>query len=169
MQLKSGYLYEFGPFVLDTSQCLLSREGIPVPIARKTCDLLLLFVESKGRLLPKDELKRSLWPDTFVDDSNLTQQISTARRVLGEAGGENRYIVTVPGRGYRFAAAVTVPANNVTKPQRRLRRAVILASLIAVSLIAVAYAIRSRIAAKPRSLAILPFQSLKVDTENEFL
>jgi DNA-binding winged helix-turn-helix (wHTH) protein/TolB-like protein len=169
MQLKSGYLYEFGPFVLDTSQCLLSREGIPVPITRKTYDLLLLFVESNGRLLPKDELKKSLWPDTSVDDSNLTQQISTARKVLGDTGGENRYIVTVPGRGYRFAAAVTVPANHVTKPQLRLRRAVILGSLIAVSLMVAAYAIRSRIAARPRSLAILPFQSLKVDTVNEFL
>src|SRR5215471_6236200 len=162
MQLKSGYLYEFGPFVLDTSQCLLSCEGIPVPIARKTYDLLLLFVESNGRLLPKDELKKSLWPDSFVDDSNLTQQISTARKVLGDAGGENRYIVTVPGRGYRFATTVTIPGKDSTKPQVRLRHPIILFGLVALFVIIGTYAVTNRIAARPRSLAILPFQSLKV-------
>src|SRR5205809_2896264 len=106
MQLTSGHLYEFGPFVLDTAQHLLLRQGNPVPLTPKTYDLLLALVENSGRMLPKDELIKVIWPASFVEESNLTQQISAVRKALGEAAGEDRYIVTVPGTGYRFAATV---------------------------------------------------------------
>src|SRR5215467_13275365 len=106
MRQKSGYLYEFGPFVLDTAQHLLLRQGEPVPLTPKTYDALVVLVENAGRMLTKDELMRALWPTSFVEESNLTQQISMIRRALGESAGEQRYIVTVPGRGYRFAAEV---------------------------------------------------------------
>src|SRR5882762_5582858 len=102
MSQKSNHLYEFGPFVLDTAQHLLSREGSPVSLTPKTYDMLLVLVENSGRMLTKDELMKALWPNSFVEESNLTQQISMIRRALGE----HRYIVTVPGRGYRFAAEV---------------------------------------------------------------
>ena len=106
MGLIPGRLYEFGPFVLDTAQHVLTRLKEPVPLTKKTYDLLLVLIESKGRMLPKDELIKALWPNSFVEESNLTQQVSALRKVLGEAAGEDRYIVTVPGKGYRFAAAV---------------------------------------------------------------
>ena len=87
MRLTSGHLYEFGPFVLDTAQHLLLREGNPVPLTPKTYDLLLVLVESRGRMILKDELIKSVWADSFVEESNLTQQISAVRKALGESAG----------------------------------------------------------------------------------
>lgn len=99
-------IYEFGPFVLNVPQHLLLKEGQPVSLTPKTYDILLLFLRSQGRMVGKQELMSSLWPNSFVEESNLTQQISTLRRVLGESAGEQKYLVTVPGRGYRFAVEV---------------------------------------------------------------
>ncbi len=98
--------YEFGDFVLDTVRHLLLKGGKPVALTPKTYDLLLVLVESGGRLLLKEELMKALWPDSFVEESNLTQQISTIRRALRESPGQDRYIVTVASKGYRFAAPV---------------------------------------------------------------
>jgi DNA-binding winged helix-turn-helix (wHTH) protein/TolB-like protein len=98
--------YEFGPFVLDTAQHLLLKEGEAVSLTPKTYDALLVLVENRGRMLAKEELMAALWPDSFVEESNLTQQVSMIRRALGESPGQDRYIVTVSGRGYRFAAQV---------------------------------------------------------------
>jgi DNA-binding winged helix-turn-helix (wHTH) protein/TolB-like protein/Tfp pilus assembly protein PilF len=98
--------YEFGPFLLDTIQHLLLREGRPVALSPKTYDTLLLLVQNSGRMLSKDELMSSLWPDSFVEESNLTQQVSMIRRALGDSPGDPHFIVTVPGRGYRFSAEV---------------------------------------------------------------
>src|SRR5436309_1412293 len=109
MSQKKEGLYEFGPFVLDSAQHLLARDGTPVGLTPKTFDTLRVLVENHGRLLTKDELMKAVWPNSFVEESNLTQQISMIRRALGESAGEDRYIVTIPGRGYRFAAAVTKP------------------------------------------------------------
>lgn len=99
-------IYDFPPFVLDTARRLLLREAQPVTLTPKTYDALRVLVESGGRFLSKAELLETLWPDSFVEESNLTQQISTVRKALGERPGEDRYIVTVPGRGYRFVAEV---------------------------------------------------------------
>lgn len=98
--------YEFGPFVLDTLQQTLLKEGKPVALTPKTYDTLLFLVRNSGRMLLKEELMRSLWPDSFVEESNLTQQVSMIRRALGECASDPRYIVTVPSRGYRFIADV---------------------------------------------------------------
>jgi DNA-binding winged helix-turn-helix (wHTH) protein/TolB-like protein len=114
--------YEFPPFVLDTTRRLLLREAQPVTLTPKTYDALRVLVESRGRFLSKAELLQSLWPNSFVEESNLTQQISTVRKALGERPGEDRYILTVPGRGYRFVAEVRkredfskpVPSPDVT-------------------------------------------------------
>ena len=109
MQLTAGHLYAFGPFVLDTNRHLLLLQERPVPLTPRTYDLLVVLVENSGRVILKEELMKMVWVDSFVEDSNLTQQISAVRKALGETAGEDRYIVTVPGRGYRFAAAVTEP------------------------------------------------------------
>ena len=122
MQLTAGHLYEFGPFVLDTNRHLLLLQGRPVPLTPKTYDLLVVLVENSGRVILKDELMKMVWVDSFVEDSNLTQQISAVRKALGETAGEDRYIVTVPGKGYRFAAAVTEP---VVKEQYATGRAAV--------------------------------------------
>ena len=98
--------YQFGPFVLDTLQHALLRKGKPIALAPKTYDTLLLLVQNRGRMLSKGELMKALWPDSFVEESNLTQQVSMIRRALGDSASAPCYIVTVPSRGYRFVAEV---------------------------------------------------------------
>ncbi len=111
-------LYEFGACILDTQKRLLTRDGRPVPLAPKTFELLLLLVESGGRALTKAELMQSLWPDTFVEEANLSFQISTLRKALGEDGP--KWIETVPKHGYRFAEALA-PVQNKSLPVPQLR------------------------------------------------
>ncbi len=168
-------LYEFGPFVLDSVQHVLARDGEKVPLTPKTYDLLLLLVEQSGKLHTKDELMKALWPDSFVDESNLTQQISTARKALGQKAGEDQYIVTVPSRGYRFAAAVSVkeavraaPATRPAAPRWMIGAGVAALATLAAVWVLGRGMLKARPAA-PRSLAILPFQSLKADPGSEFL
>ena len=99
--------YEFGEFRLDTTRMLLlRRDGEVVPLPHKTFDLLQKLIEGGGRVLTKDELLNEVWRGSFVEEGNLTQHISILRKALAENPGENRYIATVPGRGYRFVAAV---------------------------------------------------------------
>jgi TolB-like protein/DNA-binding winged helix-turn-helix (wHTH) protein/Flp pilus assembly protein TadD len=100
-------IYEFNDFRLDAAKRLLLERGEPLSLTPRVFDTLLYLVEHQGQVLEKGELMKAIWPDSFVEENNLTQNISTLRRVLGETRGENRYIVTVPGRGYRFAAEVT--------------------------------------------------------------
>ena len=97
--------FEFGPFLLDTRERVLLRDGHPIPLRGKVFDTLAVLVASSGRALEKEELMRALWPDTFVEEGNLTQNISRLRKALGEDDG-GEYIETLPGRGYRFASEV---------------------------------------------------------------
>src|SRR3954469_22508320 len=97
-------LYEFGDCTLDTEKRLLIHDGQPITLAPKTFDLLVVLVESEGRALSKSELMQALWPDTFVEEANLSFQISTLRKALGEDGP--KWIETVPKHGYRFASPV---------------------------------------------------------------
>jgi TolB-like protein len=122
-------------------------------------------------MLLKDELMKAIWPNSYVEESNLTQQISALRRALGETAGEDRYIVTVPGKGYRFAAPVAQPVvEEDTKPLRRsIPWLVIAAGLILLVAVIVYFVKRPRIHSGPRSLAILPFQSLHPDSTTDFL
>jgi DNA-binding winged helix-turn-helix (wHTH) protein/TolB-like protein len=110
--------YEFGPFVLDTIQHALLREGAAVPLTPKTYDTLLILVQNCGRMLSKEELMEALWPDSFVEESNLTQQVSMIRKALGESASEPRYIVTVPGCGYRFVAELKATAYDEPSDRR---------------------------------------------------
>jgi TolB-like protein/DNA-binding winged helix-turn-helix (wHTH) protein/Tfp pilus assembly protein PilF len=103
-QLES--IYEFGPFRIDVGRRVVLREGQPVSLTSKSFDTLLVLVERRSEVVHKDELMKTLWPDTIVEENNLTQQISMLRKALGERAGEHRYVLTVPGRGYRFIAEV---------------------------------------------------------------
>jgi len=120
---RSPLSYEFGPFVLDTLQHALLKEGKPVPITPKTYDTLLVLVQNSGRMLSKEELMKALWPDSFVEESNLTQQVSMIRRALGESPSDPRYVVTVPSRGYRFIAAVELAGSAETEIETEKDRA----------------------------------------------
>jgi DNA-binding winged helix-turn-helix (wHTH) protein/Tol biopolymer transport system component len=101
-------LYEFGPFRLDTAQRLLSRDDQQIPLQPKAFDTLLVLVRNSEKVVLKDELLNAVWADTFVEESNLSQNIFVLRKALGDVDGGRRYIITVPGRGYRFAETVRV-------------------------------------------------------------
>jgi TolB-like protein len=103
--------YEFSGFRLDPQQRLLMvKDGAPIPLAPKAFETLLYFVERRGELLEKSTLMKAIWPNIIVEENSLNQNISVIRRALGESPGEHRFIVTEPGRGYRFVADVGVVA-----------------------------------------------------------
>jgi TolB-like protein len=102
-------LYEFAGFRLDADKrLLLQRDGAAVGLTPKGYETLAYLVEHSGAVVEKEQMIRAIWPDTAVEENNLTQNISLLRRVLGEGRGEHRFIVTVPGRGYQFVAPVSV-------------------------------------------------------------
>ena len=98
--------YGFGPFRVDASERVLLREGKPVLLTPKLFDTLLALVERSGHVVEKAELMETVWPGTFVEESNLSSSVSLLRKTLGLDEEGNSYIETVPRRGYRFAAAV---------------------------------------------------------------
>ena len=98
--------YEFGEFRLDTSNRLLLRAGKVVPLKPKVVETLMVLVEHRGEVLEKESLIKALWPDSFVEESNLTQNIYVLRKALGESSTAPVFIETIPRRGYRFIADV---------------------------------------------------------------
>jgi len=160
-------IYEFGEFRLDALRRVLSSrsDGQPLQVTCKVFDALLFMVERAGQVLDKRTLLSAIWPDVVVEEGNLTQTIHSLRRVLGETPGEHRFIVTVPGRGYRFVADVTTSRPEELPSARRRSLAVGAAlTLIALAGIAVflfrgpdaAQSIVAVNASKP-SIAVLPF------------
>ncbi len=106
MSNPHNHFYEFGSFRLDMGNRLLLRDGQVVPLKKKAFETLLVLVEHSGQVLEKEALMQRLWPDTIVEESNLTHYIYTLRRVLGDEKDNPQFIVTIPGRGYRFTAQV---------------------------------------------------------------
>ena len=104
--------YEFGDFRIDLSEQCLLRNGVPVPLAGKVFETLRVLVEHGGRLAEKKRVMQEVWADTFVDESNLSQNVYTLRKVLGKAQDGQRFIETVPRRGYRFVARVREVHDN---------------------------------------------------------
>lgn len=138
-------MYEFGPFRIDTERYLLMRGEESIPLSPKVFETLLFLVKHHGEVRKKDEIINSVWPDTFVEESNLAQNIFLLRKALGEEKNEHRYIVTIPGVGYRFVAAVTEQtALQVPQPQPAAARTV-------------------------SSIAVLPFKNLAGDDGDKFL
>src|SRR4051812_42711215 len=118
-------IYEFENFRLDAAKRLLTLRGELVPLTSKVFETLLHLVLHAGQLVAKDDLVRAVWPDTVVEENNLNQNISALRRLLGENRDKNRYIVTIPGQGYRFVAAVTRAEWAGVQPVRRRTIAVL--------------------------------------------
>ena len=142
MAQPQTYIYEFDDFRVDPGRrLLLGRDGRPLPLTPKVLDTLIYLVQHADVVLGKETLMRAIWADTAVEENNLNQCISVLRRVLGEKRAEHRYIVTVPGRGYRFVARV-----NKHKPP-----------VIAISKEPIA------------SIAVLPFQPLARNKRDESL
>ena len=94
----------FDEFEIDTSQRKLLRAGETVAIASKAFDLLLFLVEKNGSIVTKEEILNSVWDDKFVEESNLVVQISNLRKALGETTKSPRFLITIPGKGYKFIA-----------------------------------------------------------------
>lgn len=138
------FFYEFGPFRLDVTERVLLRNGQPLPLTQKAFETLLVLVQHSGRLLDKNELLSAIWPDTFVEECTLFQNIFALRKVLGETAGKHRYIETVPRRGYRFIAIVSENASDSIEMGGN--------------------------GATPRlkSLAVLPFDSLSSDKDDQY-
>jgi len=98
MDKRQAHLYHFGPFSIDVTERTLLRDGKPVSLTPKVFDTLLVLVQEKGHLVEKNDLMNRLWPDTVVEESNLTQNIAVIRKVLGDRTNESRYIETVHKR-----------------------------------------------------------------------
>jgi TolB-like protein/DNA-binding winged helix-turn-helix (wHTH) protein len=104
MSNKEQHLYEFGPFQLNTAERQLLRDGQKISLTPKAFDTLVALIERRGRLVEKEELMSALWPDSFVEEGNLTNNVSVLRKALGDGENGSAYIETVPKVGYRFVA-----------------------------------------------------------------
>ncbi len=149
--------YEFDGFRLDPHKRLLLRDGQPVRLKSKAFALLLVLLERRERVLEKDELMQAVWPDTTVEENNLTVHMSALRKALGETAGAPGHIVTIPGQGYRFTAEVKeTPASSELIVARRARTRVV---------------IEEEIDEQPTvgTLAVLPFKALGAQERDEYL
>ncbi|HTQ58100.1 MAG TPA: winged helix-turn-helix domain-containing protein [Bryobacteraceae bacterium] len=193
MLSETGQLFEFGPFRADALRRLLLRDGEVVPLTSKAFDTLLVLVRNRDRVLEKEELLHSIWPDSFVEEANLAQNVSAVRKALGEIPGEHRYIATVPGRGYRFVGDVRLvaPETEVTLERRTMaevvveeeehdetarawrlsrRQTMVAAALLAAIVLGIAgwrfWRNATADVTATRSIAVLPFQPLSGQGEN---
>src|SRR5215813_4209769 len=112
MNTAAKRLFEFGAFRLDASERLLLHQGETVSLTPKAFDMLVTLVENSGHLVEKNELMRKLWPDSFVEEGSLAQNVSLLRKALGE-NETQKFIETVPRRGYRFVATVVTKSGRV--------------------------------------------------------
>lgn len=111
--------FEFEDYVLRPSERLLLRNGTPVPLKAKVFETLLNLVQNHGRVLSKEDLMKLIWSDRYVEENNLSQYIFILRRILGENPQDHRFIVTIPGHGYRFVAKVNeIPEDTNGKLHR---------------------------------------------------
>src|SRR5687768_9356462 len=97
---------QFAEFELDRAHRKLFRNGEPVHLYAKAFDLLEFLIANNGTVVSKDQILDRVWPDQFVEEANLSVQISAVRKALGETKNEQRFLVTVPGVGYKFVADV---------------------------------------------------------------
>lgn len=203
--------YEFGPFRINVTERVLQRGDELVPLSPKVFDTLLILVENHGHVVSKTELMQLLWPDTFVEESSLTQNISLLRRALTGIESDRQYIETIPKRGYRFIADIryidestdTAHSRSVIdasegltgehtdrfgitnpsalqhdEPRPWFSRINLYVAAVAVcvligALITLGYRLRQRASATEglagKTIAVLPFKTIGMDSENELL
>jgi len=183
MSTGTKQFYEFGPYRIDPSTHQLLRGEQPVALTPKALEALLVLVRRSGTVVSKDELMKELWPDTFVEEANLAQHIAMIRKALGETAQSHRYVVTLPGRGYRFTEPVrTVSAEgtsslshpHVQAPQEKKGRwpwiigAALLAIALTLGLVVAKSRVKSASAPNRVMLAVLPFENLSDDPQQEY-
>ena len=188
--LPAQHIYEFGPFRLDPNERQMRRDGAVVPITAKAFDTLLLLVQKSGHLFEKSEIMQAIWPDSFVEEGNLSVTIHMLRKTLGDDTNEPKYIETLAKRGYRFVGHV----NEVFGPERELglnpsggiepllvhptssaflsyRLAVVFLAVIAVTF--GIYTAHSRYTTtagtRIQSLSVLPFRTFNRDPTQDYL
>src|SRR5262245_22586358 len=166
-----GELYEFGPFRLEPTERLLLRDGRPVSLPPKAYDLLVVLVAHAGRLVAKEDLLKAVWPETFVEEANLSYTVSVLRKALGDDNEPYRYVETVAKRGYRFkelvrSSAATTVVVAAPPHTRRVRWPVAVA--VGVALFLAAIAVTWSLREKPPSprfarLALIPPKGVLVE------
>jgi len=172
------HLYEFGPFHIDTAERLLYRGEELIPLTPKAIDTLLVLIANRGRVVEKDELIKAVWPDTFVEEGALARNVSALRKAFGSDTDDSQFIATVPKRGYRFVAPVTVPEppEPPRKPRKWLKRlAWLISAVLLIVLIVLVYprvvSLLSRLdppgARHMASLAVLPLDNLSRNAAQE--
>jgi DNA-binding winged helix-turn-helix (wHTH) protein/TolB-like protein len=178
LSAATAEICQFHGYRLDmVRRQLVDPDGAPVQLMPKAIETLVHLVLNAGQTVTKDQLLRTVWPDTVVEENNLTQNISALRRAFGEKLGEHRFIVTIPGRGYRFVAPVTpvsraAEIEPIPADSQRRRWAAIGTIAIVVAVVAVAaWRLMSdgevRVPPFPQTIAILPFKPVVEGEGNE--
>src|ERR1039457_1582135 len=172
-------VYEFGAFHIDAAERLLFRGDELIPLTPKVADTLLVLLSNAGRIVGKDELMKTVWPDAFVDEGGLARNISTLRKALDD-GDKIQFIETLPKRGYRFVAPLRVdeaePAGTDPTPaagrtSRAIPHAVWIAAALLAILAATAYYRHRSASAAQRfsSLIVLPLENLSGDPAQDHI
>jgi len=175
--------YLFGPFRLDVASQQLYRGDEVVDLTRRLFCLLQLLVENHGKNLDKSYLMQQLWPDTVVEENNLTVIISLLRKTLGDGGDQKKYILTNPGRGYRFVAEVIesgpelrkdptmppAPQQVKSAPLNARRRTIFLVTGLATLFLLLAGFMLREKRIQVESIAVLPFQPLGAENDDSYL
>jgi len=182
-------VYTFGPYQFDAKDLLIKKNGSYIPVTRKAAETLLVLIESAGHIVDKETLLQRVWPDTFVEESTLAQNILTLRKALGKQATGEEFIGTVSRRGYRFAAPVALESAGAPVPPQtpfaslRARTASrqflwVLAAVFAALVLAgwFGFVLRHRAApavsssgSKLARLAVLPFANLSGDSSRDYL
>ena len=197
MERNEPRIFDFGPFRLITDEGRLFKDGQQVSLTPKAFDLLLALVSNPGRLLTKQELLDLVWPDSFVEEANLSVKMSELRRALGEGAAEHKFVETVPRRGYRFVAGVKAiekeerattpptepPVDNAIQTEDSdsgsTRRYVWVIPVVAAAVLIVAAVLIYRSVQRytsdqatdssaVRSLAVLPLDNLSGDAQQDY-
>jgi TolB-like protein/DNA-binding winged helix-turn-helix (wHTH) protein/tetratricopeptide (TPR) repeat protein len=190
MSGQARVIYQFGPYRLDSAQHLLFRDDEVISLAPKAAETLVVLVENHGRLVEKDELMKAVWPDTFVEEANLTVHISALRKLFQDEAHPGGFIETIPRRGYRFVgtvverseaedgasrAAVAAQPEVVAPRPRAFQLRLFIAGSCVVAVLAVGLLLKGKgrlFGSAPRrihSVAVLPLQNLSGDPNQEYL
>lgn len=177
---ENSVIYDFDGYRLDVAKRLVyAADGEPLALKSKAFDTLLFLLEHPGRVIERDEIMSAVWPQTIVEENNLTQHISHLRRLLGEGKNDHRYIVTIPGRGYELTAHVTrvntvngssgaSPSEPIRLTSRKWLIGLSIGVLIALLLLGSLYRRETSSTSDSRikSIAVLPLQPLSDQDRN---
>lgn len=190
MSGQARVIYQFGPYRLDSAQHLLFRDDQVISLAPKAAETLVVLVEKHGQLVEKEELMKAVWPDTFVEEANLTVHVSALRKLFQDEAHPGGYIETIPRRGYRFVGTVVVQSSAEdevsrgavarlpgvsARPPGASRLHWFIAGSCVVAVLAAGFLLKGKgrlFASSPRkihSVAVLPLQNLSGDPSQEYL